>query len=173
MNDQRFPEINSALAVWPSVAGFGWMMCSGPLAPIDYAVSQVARKVSGARAKNENCIERLEEHIVHYHPTVLLLEDFQSEKSRRERRTRDLSLSMIALAAAYRIPARIISRKEIAGCFTSTKPETRYETALVVAEYFRQLGHRLPKPRQAWQSEKDNMALFNAAALAITHYMSQ
>jgi hypothetical protein len=170
MNIDNYRHRKSALAIFPSGNGFGWMLFDGPLAPVDWDISRIADRERTQERKNARCIEKLEQILTKYRPATLVLEEFENGETRRAERIRQLCRSIISLAAVTAVPVRIISRNQIRSCLESQHPKTRYEVAKVVASYIREIGHRLPKPRKPWKPEDPRMALFNAAALLIVHY---
>lgn len=46
---------------------------------------------------------------------------------------------------------------------------TKYEIAYAVASFLPELGWKLPPQRKSWQGEHHRMAIFDAAAVALTH----
>lgn len=170
MNIENFQHRKSALAIFPSGSGFGWMLFDGPLAPVDWDISRVAERERSEEDKNARCVEKIERILAKYRPATLVLEEFENGETRRAQRIRQLCRSIISLAAVNAIPVRIISRHQIRSCLESQRPKTRYEVAKVVASYIREIGHRLPKARKPWEHEDPRMALFNATALLIVHY---
>lgn len=169
----KFPDLvfgGCTIAIFPSVMGFGWIVFDGPLSPVDWGVSSAARKIKGDAEKNGRCIERLEALINQYGPTAIILEEFERGSTRRAARIGRLCHSIIALAAVNGTETRIISRTEIRSCFASASPRNRYDVAKIVASYLPEIRFLLPPKRKLWENEAPIMALFNAAALLITHY---
>ncbi|MBS1983505.1 MAG: hypothetical protein JST16_04975 [Bdellovibrionales bacterium] len=164
------PHDKAALAIFPSVDGFGWALFDGPLSIVDREVCRLAKSARGDEEKNARCLQRAEVLLDWYRPAMLVLEDFESLASKRHTRIRELCRSLISAAAIRGIPTRVLSREQVLACFKSKEVETRYETALFVAEHLPELRQLMPDKRRAWQSEFPNMALFAAVALLIVHY---
>lgn len=161
---------NTALAIFPSREGFGWMVFDGPLSPVFWDLCSLAKEPGTSEEKNARCMERVESLVAEYHPAAIVLEAFEGPKTRRHKRIRQLCRSIASLAAMNRTPLRIVSRDEITSCFGTTRPKTRYAVATLVAKYLREIGHRLPPKRRAWDTEFPDMALFNAAVLLVVYY---
>ncbi len=170
MKFANLPHGNSALAIFPSVVGFGWAVFDGPLSPVDWGVSTVARKVKGSGKKNARSVTKIEALLAKYRPNVIVLEEFENGHTRRAERVRGLCRSIVAVASVGGIRTRIISRTAIRSCFTSTNAHNRYDIAKAVASYLPEIRHALPRKRKLWESEFPVMALFNAAALLVVHY---
>lgn len=161
---------NTALAIFPSVKGFGWMVFDGPLSPAFRGVCTLADKPATSADKNARCLARINAILSEYRPATVVLEAFEGPRTRRHARIQSLCRSIISAAVVDGIPVRIVSRAEIAACLGDTRPKTRYAVATLVARYLKEIRHRLPKKRRAWDTEPSDMALFNAAALLFVHY---
>ncbi len=170
MKFAELPHGNSALAIFPSVSGFGWIVFDGPLSPVDWGVSTVARRVKGNGPKNARCVSKVESLLKQFSPATIVLEAFEGAGTKRHERIKRLCHAIISTATMRGIVIRILSRQQIQKCFASKSPTTRHEVAMVVASYIREIRHLLPKKRRLWESELPEMALFAAAALLIVHY---
>ena len=170
MKFASLPHGNSALAIFPSVPGFGWMLFDGPLSPVAWGVSTVAAGTEGSNQKNARCLKRVEALLHTYRPNILVLEAFEKGATRRAERMQRLCRSLISLAAVNGIGVRIISRDEIRSAFTTVPATTRYDVAKITALYLKEIRHRLPDKRKFYDTEDPKMALFAAAALLIVHY---
>jgi hypothetical protein len=80
-------------------------------------------------------------------------------------------LADIAEAAEARnVPVMLYSRSDIARVFATFGVRKKDDIAAGVAHLIPELAPRLPRPRRIWESEHYGMALFEAAALAVTHF---
>jgi len=170
MKPGKLSLANTALAIFPSVEGFGWMVFDGPLSPVFWDVCTLADSPGTPEQKNARCMRRVEALLAEYRPATIVLEAFEGPGTKRHKRIRQLCRSIISLATMNRTSVRIISRDEITSCFASSRPKTRHAVATIVASYLAEKRHRLPRKRRAWDTEFPDMALFNAAALLIVHY---
>ncbi len=164
------PHEKAAMAIFPCTAGFGWMVFDGPLSPVRWQVSTAAATARSAAEKNRRCLARIEEHLHTFRPAVLVLEEFDGDKSRRSPRIRALCRSIVALATVEGAEVRIITREQVRKCFADSGLRTRHEIAVRVAAFLREISVRLPDKRKVWETEKPDAALMNAAALLIVHY---
>jgi len=57
--------------------------------------------------------------------------------------------------------------------FAVFRANTKHEIAHAVAQQLPELAPRLPRFRKPWMSEDYRMAIFDAAALALTYFHSQ
>lgn len=153
------------LAVHPSTHGFGYALMEGPLSPVDWGVREAKGKY-----KNVTCVEKIAKLLETHHPHVLCLEDWSAESARRSARVKRLCRSIALLARSRGIEVCVYSRSTVQKCFEGFGAKTRHETAQAIAKHITAFARSLPKPRKAWESEKPAMALFNAAALALSFY---
>jgi Holliday junction resolvasome RuvABC endonuclease subunit len=154
----------TVLGIHPFTRGFGWVLFQKPFVPLDWGV------VEKKKEKHAQCVFAFERIIDRYEPTVLALEKYDSPPTQRVARIRRLSRSFVSLAEGRSIETCIYSRFDVRSVFAVAGAASRYEIAHVIAQRVDALRPRLPKKRPLWESEKPNMALFNAAAVALTHY---
>jgi hypothetical protein len=156
------------LGVFPNVAGFGWALFEGPLAPIEWGVVEIKKR---ARIElNAACLARFRELVERFSPSVLVLEQFSGAPSRRSGRIRSLCRSLLHIAEASGIEAKVYSRAQIGTTFAPFGAKTRRHIAVAIASQIDSFEHLLPPIRKIWNAESPRMGLFNAAALAITYY---
>ena len=152
------------LGLHPSSRGFGWGLFEGPLSPFDWGTVDIRSN------KNARALARIEELLDKYQPSVLALEAFDEEAAHRSARVRRLYRGTIQRAEKRDIAVCIHSRTQTRASFADTGARTREEIALAVAKRVEALRPRLPKPRKIWIGEHPGMALFSAAAVAITYF---
>ena len=153
-----------ALAIAPSTYGIGFAVLEGPTRLIDRGIR------FGKQDKNTTCIACVEELILTHDPDILIIEDYASPGSRRRKRIRSLLRMIARRSDRAGLWTYAYSRGQIRGCFAKQNVRTKYEIARVIARAFSMLKLELPAKRRAWMSEHPNMAIFDAVALALTHY---
>ena len=152
------------LAIHPTSRGFGWALFEGPLAPVDWGLASVkARRSIRSLARFERLLNR-------YAPSTLVFEEFGEGSRRRYERIPDLCRQMIALAGEREIRVHIYPRATVHGTFERSGARTRHEIARSVAEQLGVFRRRLPRERKRWDSEDVRQSLFDAVALALTHF---
>jgi len=77
------------------------------------------------------------------------------------------------LAAWQNIKAQSMSPAKVKRVFLAFGARTKQEIARVVADQLPELAPRLPRVRKPWMSEDYRMAIFDAAAFALTYYYSR
>lgn len=159
-----FPRKGHVLAVHPTSKGFGWVIFKSPLAPADWGM------VSAKTGRNTRLMTRLERLLDRYEPSVLVLEEFERETSKRRERIRLLCRAMVHLASSRGMDTPIYSRAAVNTCFASVGAMTRYEIALTIAQHIEVFRKRLPPNPKIWIGEDARHGLFDAAALALTYF---
>jgi Holliday junction resolvasome RuvABC endonuclease subunit len=154
------------LAIDPTQRGFGYVIFEGPNFLVDWGV----RDVGGA--ENPRCAQAVARLIEHYTPSALILEDASARGCRRGRRVRDLLGELTALGTDCGARVRRISRTKVRTTFAGFGASNKHQIARVIAALFPELASRLPPERKPWMSEDQRMAIFDAAALALTLFKS-
>jgi hypothetical protein len=150
------------LAVDPTHRGFGYVLLEGP----DFLVDWGVYSVSGT--KNLACARALAQLIDLYRPDVLVLEDSSVKDCRRRARVRRLLDELGALARQRGLQVRNVSRKKVTQTFARQTSLNKNELAQVIVTRFPELTPHLPPQRKPWMSEDARMAIFDAAAFALT-----
>lgn len=160
-------RVDRVLSVYPTRTGFGWALFDGPNDPADWGVVAVGHK------RNAGCLDRIEDLIDRFSPSTLVLEAFEGPSSRRKERIRKLCGDILVLAGIKNVGTRICARSDILARFEELGVKTRYEIATAIAAHFDAFAHSLPPERKIWMPEDPRMGLFNAIAVALTHYWLQ
>ncbi|HQU07583.1 MAG: hypothetical protein B7X04_01390 [Parcubacteria group bacterium 21-54-25] len=152
------------LGIHPASRGIGYTVFEGPLRLVDWGVKETREN------KNRAGIQKIGELLALYHPSVLVIEAYRGEGSRRAKRIQALLDSVTALARARRVPLRRYSRGHVRAFFSNYDATTKYQIATAIAAWLPELEPRLPPVRKPWMSEDYRMAIFDAASLSLTHF---
>jgi Holliday junction resolvasome RuvABC endonuclease subunit len=161
------PRRSIVLAVKPSHRGFGWAGFEAPFSLCDWGLEEQRRPTNQARS-----LAALEKLLARLMPEVLMLEASERTGAKRTTSTERLSHAMAKLASERGVTVESYTRGDVRACFAAVGARTRDQIAAAVASYLPVLRPRLPKPRRQWEGEDRRMALFCAAALALTHYQA-
>lgn len=164
MSDSKSNIKGLVLAVHPTPRGFGWVLFESPLAPVDWGIASAK---SGRQTRITNRFERL---LDRYEPAELLLEEFDRGTKKRASRIVFLCRAMVNLAQVRGVSVELYDRETIAACFAQIGAKTRYEIAQAVAQRIDVFKRRLPRKRTITTDWDIRQSLFDAAALAITHF---
>lgn len=153
------------LAVFPTSRDVAYTLFSAPLTPIDWGLKRIIGKDRNARS-----LEIVSGLIASLRPDTLVIEDCETVDSRRSRRVRRLYALIATLAETENVTLVRYSRAHMRETFEETGAITRHQVAQAIATYIPAFAHRMPKVRALWQSEDHRLAIFDAAALALTHF---
>ena len=151
------------LAIQPTPRGFAWILFERE-EPIDWGIA------SARVDKNAKLLARFVRIMTKYEPDALLLEAFEDASTPRGTQAKLLCRGLVHLARGHGLDVRLYQRSMIQTAFVTAGASTRYEIAEAVRERLPALGHRMPKKRKAWESIDRRQALFDAAAIALTHF---
>jgi hypothetical protein len=153
------------LAIHPMTNGFGYVLMTSPLAPVDFGIKSVRRK-----EKNAKCLEAIAALIETHHPEAIVLEDPTAPGSQRQPRIRRLVRAIAQYAQDQVLDVSVLSRDTVRECFESFAARTRRDIAISIAQRIPAFERFLPRPRMTGNSEHSNMSIFAAAALALTYF---
>lgn len=157
-------QLPRVLAVYPTARGMGWVVFDGPLAPLDWGFSVAKTE------KNIACLEKVDGLFGKFMPETVALEAFEPRYSNRSERIANLCRAIQTLAMSRGVDVAVFGRHEIKACFRAVGARTRHEVAEAIVRTIEAFRAYLPGKRTVWDGEQNRMALFNAAALVLTHY---
>lgn len=153
------------LGIDPTSRGVGFIILESPTTPIDWGVKVVRKD------KHVASLSKITELIRHYRPDVIVLEDHKN--SRRCPRIKHLLSEVCELAANKGLKGRCFTVSYVKKVFRAFSAQTKHEIAQAVAQQLPELAPQVPRYRKPWMSEAHGMAIFDAAALALTYFYSQ
>ena len=156
------PDNKLVLGIHPTSRGYGWALLGGPNLILDWGIA------SAKARRSARSLTRFKRLLAKYHPHAVVFEEFEGCVARRAARIQALSRAMIREARLKKSGAFVYSRAEVRAEFPGAT--TRYEIAQGVAERLPPLRRRMPPVRKPWMSEDERQCIFDAAALALTHY---
>jgi hypothetical protein len=157
------------LAIAPKTRGFGFIVMESQHEPLDWGF-RTCRKRS--IEKEIAILGRVQELFKRYEPSCIILERINT-KSRHGDRIRLLLASIRNLAVWARIKPSAVSPRQLERVFRTFRASTKHQIACVVAEQVPELAPLLPAPRKPWLPEDDRLAIFDATALALTHFYTR
>ncbi|PZO50461.1 MAG: hypothetical protein DCF16_12995 [Alphaproteobacteria bacterium] len=152
------------LALAPVSRGLGVFVIDTNGRPIDWRVREVRTK-----HKNARCQTITDELLDEFQPIALVIEDHRALGARRSQRVGEL-LDLIAELGAER--CLIVARygfRDVRATLGLPPRANKDAIAAAVAERLPTLFPRVPKPKRIWETEAHSMAIFSAAALALTY----
>jgi hypothetical protein len=153
------------LAIYPQTRGFAFVVFEGWLAPVDWGV----RHARGA-GKNERCLKRITMLFTLHTPDILIIQDTSQGATRRVPRIQELNHLIAELAETFGVLTSAYSRRQVLDCFAPRGATNKQMIAETIAKHVPALRLYVPPARKAWTSEHPHMGIFDAAALAWTHF---
>jgi Holliday junction resolvasome RuvABC endonuclease subunit len=153
------------LSIYPTHRGLTYTLFEAPLTPIDWGLKRVTDKDKNARS-----LEIVVQLCKSLRPDTLVIEQSAPENSKRSERIRRLHALIAGFAEAEHLTLARYSRAAVKATFREAGAITRYEIAQAIASYLPAFEHRMPRVKKLWQSEDLRFSLFDAAALALTHF---
>lgn len=151
------------LAIAPNSRGFGFVLFQAPKKLLDWGVKE-------ARVdKNARCIVLIARLMERVQPSALIIEDWLYDRCRRSPRVKALLGELANLTSDNGITVYTYSRCQVRDTFGAAG-KSKDAIAVAIAESVPALLPWLPRKRRIWESEHHSMAIFEAAALAFTHY---
>lgn len=152
------------LAVYPNSNGFGFVYMEDARKLLDFGTIRI-NPIS-----NKKVVERIRHSIEYLKPSIVILKDPNSKCSRTGKRVSKLLLKISSLALSMNLKVMNLSRDQIRDVFEQFGGVTKYEISQILITYFKELESKLPKKRQMWMSEDQNMAIFDALSLAVAWF---
>jgi hypothetical protein len=159
------PNPKRVLAIDPTSRGFGFVVLESPTTPVDWGSKSAPPK------EEAKALAKILELVRHYRPEVIVLEDPRG--SRRCPRVQGLLDGVRRLATAEGLKSRWFKASRVKKVFRMFRAKTKHEIAHAVAQQVPELAAELPRFRKPWMSEDHRMAIFDAAALALTYFNSR
>jgi Holliday junction resolvasome RuvABC endonuclease subunit len=168
MSEKRAPA--RVLAIDPTARGFGFIILEGPRLVVDWGVKS-ARATSIKR--EQQLLGRVGDLVCQYRPQVIILEKTDTIGNRRSGRVRLFIAGIENMAVWQEIIVRKTLISQVRRVFLAFGARNKHEIACVVAMHLPEIALRLPRRRKPWMSEDYRMAIFDAAALALTHFYTR
>ncbi len=165
MNEAR--KHGLVLSIYPNTLGFAFALFEGFASAVDWGVVEVRGKL-----KNRQCLRRISALFGQYEPNALVLQDTSENGTYRARRIRSLNEAIGALAETQGIPTFTYSRERTRQVFAPLGATTKQAIAEAISRCVPAFGNFVPPLRKIWKNEHSRMALFDAAALALTYFQS-
>jgi len=151
------------LAIDPTSSGFGYVVMESPRELIDWGIKEARNN------KNYHCLKQINALINRYRPTMVVVEECKLQNVRRCGRVRDLIEDIIRLTGKLGIRHTGVSRYEVRRVFGEAG-RNKDRVAYQIAQIFPELANRLPPICKPWMNEDSRMSIFDAAAMALTHF---
>lgn len=160
-NDDMYVE--SIVAIYPNVRGFGYAVFLEENNPKDYGVAIVKPR------SNEKYLDRIEAIVRVNNPSVLLLPTPTGKYNRKRERVQSLIEDIEKYAKAHNILVKKYSREQIRTVFEQFDAYSKFQIAEKICMWMPDLEDKRPVYKKLYDSEDYNQGMFDAISLVITH----
>lgn len=155
------------LALFPNRWGVGYAVFNTPKDLVDYGIGYV-QPVS-----NKKSIERVKKYIDYFNPDVVLIRNISKSSMKTCRRTKQLIAYISKLIHSKNLNIYEYSRNQIKEVFEQFEVSSKFEITKKIIEWFPALESMGFPKRKKWMTENNNMGIFDAISLGITHFYLQ
>lgn len=164
MNRRRYELV---LAIYLTTRGLAFTLFEGPFSPVDWGTTDMRGLL-----KNRKCRKAAQALLTRYRPDVLVLQDMSENGTRRTQRIRRLNAAIEGLGEDFGVPVASFSRAQVRTYFAAFGVTAKQGIAETIAKHIPVFERYVPRERKPWMSEDKRMALFDAAALALTLFQA-
>jgi hypothetical protein len=158
------------LAIDPTSRGFGFIILEGPRLVVDWGVKSGR---ADSIEREQQLLRRVGDLMHQYRPHVVISEKMGAPGSRRCGRVRLFIAAMENMAVWQQMAVRRIPLSQVRRVFIAFGARNKHEIACVIAMQLPEIAARLPRRRKPWMTEDYRMAIFDAAALALTYFYAR
>jgi Holliday junction resolvasome RuvABC endonuclease subunit len=156
---------NLVLGIYPDSRGFAYVLFEGPLAPRAWRTSDVR-----GDHRVRICVARISAVFGEYGPDAVVLQDMSANGTSRACQIRAINDAVSLLAETQGIATFTYSRADVRACFAPIGAITKDGIVEAIIKRIPAFERLRPPVRKLWTNEHPRMALFDAAALVITHF---
>ena len=153
------------LSLYPNMHGLGYVLFETELRAVDWGIKTARRRKHETAMKQTNSLLRA------FSPQHIILPTRAPVVS-GSRRLHKISTDIALLAENVGSHVHWYSRTDIKSCFAKHGAESKDAIVNVIARLLPEFQQHVPPRRRIWMSEDYRMGLFDAVALAMTHYGS-
>ncbi|REE80698.1 hypothetical protein BX611_2350 [Lutibacter oceani] len=155
------------LALFPNRWGVGYAVFNTPKDLVDYGIGYV-QPVS-----NKKSIERIKKYIDYFKPDIVLIRNIPKSSMRKCKRTKKLITTISKIIKSQNLKIYEYSRTQIKEVFEQFDVSSKFEITKKLIEWFPFLESLGFAKRKKWMTENNNMGIFDAISLGITHFYLQ
>lgn len=163
MMDRRRYDL--VLSIYITADGFAFVLFEGAALPLDWGATR--QKPLG---KNARSFEKLVDLIERFRPDVIVLEKIVAAATHHSPRQVKLAIMLETYLEGLGIPFFRYSRDDIKRAFAHLPSTSKDAIAEAISKMVPALFRFVPPKRKPWEGQNKRMALFDAAALALTHF---
>lgn len=157
-------DVITVLALFPNARGIGYACIENQKKLLDSGMVQVYPIGNG------KILKRVIKFVDFYKPTLVVVQDCDSDTERHSDRVKRLVEDIAKHAKANKLPVYRYTRQQIRDAFEIFGAKTKMEIAHQITEWFKQLKPLAPTIKKNYMTEHYSMGVFDAVSLAVTHH---
>lgn len=154
----------TVLGISPNTRGMGYAALDGPTEILETGVSRA--RLFGTLT----CMRRLRALFSFYQPDLIAIESNRGKGLVKGSVAASILRAVTEEAKRYSIPIIVYSRDDVRAVFSQYQAHTRYQIGKRITEWLPELTPKLPRRSVWWEKKDENLAVFDAIAIALTHY---
>ena len=152
------------LTLYPNAYGIGYVVSITPHEIDDFGKCVVDKtEISYFLAKVEYMLD-------HYNPNVVILRDYMAPNSPLSEKYKEIWAGIEELVDTMGLEIFRYTREDVRIVFEQFQVYTKYEISRKLQKWYPQLRSRNPHKRKAWLAEHNQMSVYDAFSLMVTHY---
>jgi hypothetical protein len=160
----------SLLALDIRAQKLGFVIFEGPTKLLDWGI----RVYGSPRQRARNAVEKRVSALLDSHmPSALVARQIRVQSQKDARQLRRIINTIRREARRRSVGVHVLSATAVKKFFAHSGPKTKYEIASTLAEWFEDIAWQLPNKKKTWQSERFNMAIFDALATGVAFFGSK
>lgn len=154
---------NVTLTLYANAFGLSYLISKSPKQIIEFGMKHISKKES-------NCfLKRLDVLLDYFQPMLIILRDFDHPKHKISKKYQGIWQAIEKRAEELGLEIYKYSREQVKEVFASFQAKTKFEISEVISSWYPQLKGRSPRKRKPWLSEDNQMGIFDAFSLMLTH----
>ncbi len=155
--------IESVLAIYPNVRGFGYAVFLEENNPKDYGIAIIKPRTK------EKYLDRIKIMVKVQNPSIILLPTPTGKYNRKRERIQSLIEDIEQYAKAHNIHVKKYSREQIRTVFEQFDAYSKVQIAEKICMWMPDLEDKRPALRKLYMTEDYHQGMFDAISLVITH----
>ncbi len=151
------------LSIYPKSRGFAYALVENLDTIIDYGVASIKDK------SNKTYLKRFRQILDTYRPTVIVLEDYASQKIKKSKRIEKVIDLFKKECHQQALRLYQYKREDIRNVFSKFKAFTKYEISKAIGDWQEELKVFVPNKRKIWESENYYQPVFDSISLIVTY----
>ncbi|NND77028.1 MAG: hypothetical protein HKN39_02450 [Flavobacteriales bacterium] len=158
MNEEKV-----TLSIYPNAFGLAYVISESPKEIIDYGMKQIKKK------DVPHFLKMFDKILEYFQPHVVILRDYNNPNSHLSEKYKQIWNAIEKRVLEKGLKLFQYSREQIKSVFVEFNAETKHQISEIIVKWYPQLKSRSPRKRKPWLNEDNQMGIFDAFSLTLTH----